>query len=275
MASDSHVKELTTLKREIRALLISCKHGCTPKQLEDDYLQVMGECIPYHYMGHSNFMSFIYSIPDVVSVCRSRNNVTLYGVADHTTKKIKDLVSKQKSRAYSSNSFTPRMSMVTQNTRVKPKEAAVPPIFKTRLKELMSSYPNGIALKFFNEAFAKRFHHYIAFQNWGFSSLEAMVEAVPEILMVHNNTARNIKMVRRVSPPRQETPQQNRQAGEEGAGHSLPPPPPAAKGDNINWYSLEQNRSRQHPEKPDNPPQPKPTNGGEFILGLSSFFMRV
>jgi len=49
----------------------------------------------------------------------------------------------------------------------------VPFLFQTRLKELMLSHPNGIALKFFNEAFAKRYHHYIAFRNWGFDSIES------------------------------------------------------------------------------------------------------
>ena len=101
MASDCKVKDLTTLKREIRALLISSKHGCTPKQLQADYLQLMGESIPYHYQGYTNFMAFINSIPDVVSVCRSKSNVVLYGVADKKTQKIKDLVSKQKDKKMS------------------------------------------------------------------------------------------------------------------------------------------------------------------------------
>lgn len=203
MASDSKVKNLPALKREIRALLISSKHGCTPKRLEDDYLKVMGDSIPYHFLGHTNFMSFIYSIPDVVSVCRSRNNVVLYGVADEATKKIQSLVSRQRSTKARHSSFTsapPRMNQVTKITSPTPREPAVPLMFRTYLKELMLSHPNGIALNLFNEAFAKRYHHYIAFRNWGFETLESMVRAVPDILWIHDDTTRNIKMVKRVLP---------------------------------------------------------------------------
>ena len=201
MASDCKVKNLQSLKREIRALLISSKHGCTPKRLEDDYLKVMGESIPYHFLGHTNFMSFIYSIPDVVSVCRSRNNIVLYGVADDATKKIQSLVSRQKSKTrHLSFTSHPRMNQVTKTTNPAPREPAVPLMFKTYLKELMLSHPNGIALNLFNEAFAKRYHHYIAFRNWGFETLESMVRAVPDVLWVHDDTTRNIKMVKRVLP---------------------------------------------------------------------------
>ena len=200
MASDCKVKDLPTLKREIRALLISSKHGCTPRQLQNDYLQMLGESIPYHFLGFSNFMDFIQSMPDVVSICRTRNNVTLYGVADSKTANIQKLVSKQRSRPGTCSSSHVHLNMVTKNYQPEPKEPEVPPIFKIRLKELMLSHPNGIALKSFNEAFAKRFHHYIAYHHWGFSSLEAMILSVPDILLICNDTTRNIKMVKRVIP---------------------------------------------------------------------------
>ena len=228
MASDTKVKDLVTLKREIRALLISSKRGCTPEQLQNDYLQVMGENIPYHFLGHTNFMSFIYSIPDVASVNRSRNNPVLYGVADSTTKKIQDMVSKQRDSgsSWSSTSSAPRMNQITRTTQPAPKSPQVPPVFKARLREMMLSHPNGVALKFFNEAFSKRFHHYIAYRNWGFDSLEEMVNSVKDILFIHNDTTRNIKMVKRV--PAQEKPGTKGSEGSKGA----------KKDAAINWYSL-------------------------------------
>lgn len=231
MASDTKVKDLVTLKREIRALLISSKHGCTPEQLQSDYLQVMGESIPYVFLGHTNFMSFIYSIPDVVSVSRSRNNPVLYGIADSTTKKIQSMVSKQRdSRSHWSNtSSAPRMNQITRTSQPAPKKPQVPPVFKARLKEMMQSHPNGVALKFFNEAFAKRFHHYIAYRNWGFDSLEEMVKSVKDILFIHNDTTRNIKMVKRVPPQERPGSKDNeRSKGSEGS----------KKDAGINWYSL-------------------------------------
>lgn len=229
MASDCKVKDSVSLKREIRALLISTKHGCTPKQLQDDYLQVMGENVPYHFMGYTNFMNFIYSIPDVVSVCRSRNNTILYGVADKSTKKIKDLVSKQKDSHSGYSSSVPRMNQVTKNIQPSPREPEVPPLFQTQLKELMLSHPNGIALKFFNEAFAKRFHHYIAFRNWGFDSVESMISSIPQILVIHCDTTRNIRMVKRVTTTQAKSSEE----------------PERVRMHPINWYSLE--HERQNP----------------------------
>ena len=243
------MKDLLTVKREIRALLISSKHGSSPKQLQDAYLQVTGENIPYHFLGHTNFMNFIYSMPDVVSVCRSRNNTVLFGVADNKTRKIKEMVSKQKSsrstgfdstfhlrskqtrtshtkpstlkvqqdvsasdmkpstlkvqQDVSASDMKPSTLKVQQDVSardMKPSTSKVPLEFQTYLKELMLSHPNGLALRYFGEAFAKRFHYYITFRNWGFNSLEDMIASVPDILTVVNDTSRNIKMIKRVSP---------------------------------------------------------------------------
>ena len=251
MASDCSVKDITTLRREIRALLISSKHGCTPKQLEEDYLKLMGERVPYHYLGYSSLMSLIYSMPDVVSVCRSRNQIVLYGRADASTKKIKDMVSKQKGKRDHGGSFVPRASMVTKTFKPTATQPEVPPAFRKYLSQLMESHPNGIAIKFFNEAFAKRFHHYICYQNWGFDSLESMIESVPDILRVQNDTTRNIKMVKRVRRETSDTSQQ-----------SSP-----RKSSNINWLSLGVNRESSRQQSPTGPEPPKqlgqrPIEGG-------------
>ena len=239
MASDCKVKNLEALKREIRALLISSKHGCTPQQLQDDYLQVMGESIPYHYLGFTNFLTFIYSIPDVVSVCRSRNNIVLYGVADKKTQKIKDLVSKQRDKKGAGcTSTAPRMNMVTSTHKPTPKEPAVPTEFKLRLKELMLSHPNGIPLKFFNEAFAKRFCHYIAHRNYGFDSIESMIHAVPDVLEIHKDTTRNIEMVKRVFPL--ETSRRSRGSGSQKEGGTWKTVQQQQRS--INWYYVDHER---------------------------------
>jgi len=74
----------------------------------------MGGSIPYTFLGYTNFMSFIYYMPDMVSICRSRNNITLYSVVDERTK-IKGLVSKQRSHKNWTSSDPPQMNMVTKN----------------------------------------------------------------------------------------------------------------------------------------------------------------
>lgn len=237
MASDLRVKSLEDVKKEIRALLISTKHGCTPKQLQNDYLQVMGENLPFHCFGYTNLMSFVQSMPDVVSVCLSRNNTILYGVSNSKTKKIHDLVAKQKNSHKGPSGWTtvpPRMNMVTKNSAPPPhKDPVVPSPFKIRLKELMLSYPNGILLNVFNEAFAKRFHYYIAYQNWGFESIEGMIASVPDILFINDDATRNVKIVKRSIRQERVKDQDTECQTQENRGVLA-----------INWYSLEKERKK-------------------------------
>ena len=245
MASDVTTKSLENVKKEIRALLISIKHGCTPKQLQDDYLQVMGDNIPYMRFGHTNMMSFIRSIPDVVSVCLTRNNTVLYGVPNSQTKKIYNLVAKQRSTKKGSPGWItvpPRMNMITKcSAPPSPKDPAVPSSFKVRLKELMLSYPNGIPVDNFNEAFAKRFHHYIAYSNWGFESVEGMISSVPDILYFHNDTTCNLKIVKRSAPQEKAVNEHKESQAHSGDGQV-----------SISWYSLENQRKKSGNEEPRN-----------------------
>lgn len=240
---------LERVKKEVRALLISSKSGCTPKKLLDDYLQVMGENLPFQRFGYSDFMDFIQSIPDVVSVCYSRKRVTLYGVSNSKTKKIHDLVSKQRnSKKEKVNSewttVGPRLAMVTEIKSPPPYQGpTVPAVFKTKLKELMFSYPNGISLKDFDEAFAKRYHHYISYHNWGFKSLESMIEAVPDVFYIHTDNARQLKVVKRVHSQPAKKDNNVGGAGEENKENT--------NGGSIDWYYLEQQRKKQLKEKED------------------------
>ncbi len=237
---------LERVKKEVRALLISSKHGCTPKKLLDDYLQVLGENLPFQRFGYSDFMDFIQSIPDVVSVCYSRKNITLYGVSNTKTKKIHDLVSKQRNskKAKVTSEWTtvgPRLAMVTEVKSPPPFQGpTVPAGFKTKLKELMFSYPNGISLKDFDEAFAKRYHHYISYHNWGFKSLEGMIDSVPDIFYIHTDKVRQVKVVKRVysQPAKKE---RNVSGKEENKEND--------KNGSIDWYFLAQQRKEQLKEK--------------------------
>jgi len=195
MEGEERAKKLAIVKKEIRALLISSKSGRTPRQLSEDYLLAMGKNLPYQSFGYKNCLSFI-----------SLNKTTLYGVADSKTKKIQQLVSKQRTTKSSKlmsqwTTVGPRLDMVIKQEAAPcsaTKEPAVPDTFKQKLKELTLSYPNGISLKDFNEAFAKRYQHYIAYRNWGFKSIESMIKSVPDVLCLHEDKLRNMKIVKRV-----------------------------------------------------------------------------
>ena len=111
----------------------------------------------------------------------------------------------------------------------------------------MLSHPNGIALKFFNEAFAKRFGHRIAFGNYGFDSIESMILSVPDTLLIHTDTTRNIKMVKRVFPL--EASNQSGSPSKRG-GVQL-------QEQSINWYYMDQNRHEDFADATQKPEQDK------------------
>ena len=200
MEDEEGFVNLEMVKKEIRALLISRKHGLTPKQLNSDYLRTMGRDLPYRNFGYKDCLSFVKTMPDVAKVCMSLNKAVLYGVADSKTKKIQNLVSKQRtSKSEKLVSQWTESRQVTKQAATASTKPVIPERFKQKLKELMLSFPNGISLKDFNESFAKRFQHYIAYRNWGFDSVESMIRSVPDVLHLNHDKVRNVKTVTRVA----------------------------------------------------------------------------
>lgn len=197
--------DVARVKRTVRALLLSSKQGCTPKQLLSDYEQIVGESLPYKDLGYHSLMEFVHSIPDVVRVSRMRdtNRTILYGVADDSTKHIAKMVSKQRSvKRYAShlpNSYHPASRSTPQ----------VPHTFRIQLKTLMLSYPNGLCIDSFMEAFARRFGYYLSYRQWGFTSLAQVLNSVSDILKCEMDPVNQkfvLKQVSKVPPSLQRTP---------------------------------------------------------------------
>ena len=190
-------KEVEEVKKEIRALLLSTKHGCTPGELQADYLQMLGENVPFRSFGYENLTSFLRSIPDVVRECSSRNGTILYAVSDSKTKNVHDMVAKQKGKKKERNKVASRVPITFKRSSpplcMKP---VVPSTVKIRLKELMYSYPSGLSLQNFQDAFAKKFQYKMSFENYGFESLESMIASVADILSLENDAKKNIKIVK-------------------------------------------------------------------------------
>ena len=214
------------VKKTIRALLLSSKSGSTPRQLMNDYKYVAGNAIPYVEFGYDSLMSYLSSLKDVVSVSKSRDTTLLRAVPDSSTKHIAKLVSKQRSSDSGLIGGGPRLSSVRPASRStsSPSYSEVPPTFKAKIKTLMLSYPGGITLGTFQEAFGRRFSYYFSFRNWGFSSLEEMLNSIPEVVCLENDEVRKTVVVKRVKDSSVLTPT---------ADH--------AKRE-INWRSLDQER---------------------------------
>ena len=197
---------LHQVKNRIRAVLLSAKHGCSPRQLLNDYEHFIGESIPYEELGFGSYMDLLQAIPDAVCIVRSRDRTTLYGVPDTSTQHIAKMVSKQRdnsSRAGFDGHGPPRMSMIVSSSRPAANPVAkipqVPSSFRVQLRSLLLSYPNGILLSDFSEAFARRFAYYCNYKSWGFENLEEVLKSVQDIITLNRDPVRQTLVIKRVA----------------------------------------------------------------------------
>ena len=150
---------------------------------------MVGEDIPYTELGYRSLMSFIKSIPDVVSVKLTRDgHTTLYAVGSAETQHIMKMVSRQKTSRSAGN-------LAVQPPKRRPPPKKIPDTFGIQLKQLFLSYPNGVSLDRFNEAFARRFGYYLKYQSWGYATLDEVLEDAKEV-KVHRDPLRGSAVVK-------------------------------------------------------------------------------
>ncbi|XDV14704.1 hypothetical protein PO909_014914 [Leuciscus waleckii] len=91
------MSDVELVKKMLRAVLQSSKHGVAMVRLPGDYRALTGEMIPFRQFGHSNLESFLRSIPGVVRLERSSTGEVMCfaGVCEETAH-IAQLVARQK-----------------------------------------------------------------------------------------------------------------------------------------------------------------------------------
>lgn len=154
-------------KVTIRALLQSVKYGLSPEQLWKDYIKMVGEECQYCKYGHNSFIEFLQSMPDVARFCSVRGQPVVVPVATAETKHIAKMVASQKCTV-GSNVRTVRGK---PSTDIK----LVPLDLQAKVKRLLLSYPNGMALHHLPAAFAKRYGYNLIPEKFGYMSMEQFI----------------------------------------------------------------------------------------------------
>ncbi len=94
MSDQAKLKE--SLKKSIKALVISAPLGLTVKEVELDYAKYEGRPLPYRQLGYTTCQDFLQDIPDAVRSVWERGHLVVRAVADDSTRHIQSLVSRQK-----------------------------------------------------------------------------------------------------------------------------------------------------------------------------------
>uniref|UniRef100_A0A8C1V470 Tudor domain containing 7 a n=1 Tax=Cyprinus carpio TaxID=7962 RepID=A0A8C1V470_CYPCA len=128
------MSDVELVKKMLRAVLQSSKHGVAMTRLQGDYRALTGEIIPYRQFGHGSLESFLHSLPGVVRLERSSaGEVMCFAGVCEETAHIAQLVARQKNvkksgcskllnfqmRAKSSSLFSHNGNMHKQKYRVK------------------------------------------------------------------------------------------------------------------------------------------------------------
>ncbi|XP_051993911.1 tudor domain-containing protein 7A-like [Xyrauchen texanus] len=132
------MSDVELVKKMLRAVLQSSKHGVALARLQGDYRALTGEVIPHRKFGHATLESFLHSIPGVVRLERSSTGEVMCfaGVCEETAH-IAQLVARQKTSKKSSCSKLMNFHMRTKSSSlfspyVKPRMSLRQPGHTTR-----------------------------------------------------------------------------------------------------------------------------------------------
>ena len=188
------VHDEVDVKKTVRALLVSARNGLTPAQLEKDYESMIGTTLPYKKLGYNSLMEFIEDSPDVVSIQRRRGSIVLSAVVDESSAHLARMISRQKnSKPYNHIKPSQPVKRIPSITYSSASKRVLPLNIKNRLKELLTSYPNGLPLGKFQEAYAKRFGHYLNVKVWDFKDLFDAISSVNDIVSVKSKVLYSVK----------------------------------------------------------------------------------
>ncbi|XP_051549316.1 tudor domain-containing protein 5-like [Myxocyprinus asiaticus] len=206
MAQDQLLKGL---KKDVRSLLISAKHGLTPEQLKRDYQTMLGYPMPLRLLGFHNILEMVKEMPDVVRLeFRLDGSIILKAIGDESTKGIEELVSKQrdpKPKPYEGKRkpgnfqvhYAPHQPVILpRRGQVKP---TLPAQLRSQLKQLLSHGP--VRLSELEPRYIAQFGKPFQIMQHGFYSISEMLAAATDfIVMQQSHTGSQLLLRSPVSP---------------------------------------------------------------------------
>ncbi|XP_057711462.1 tudor domain-containing protein 5-like [Corythoichthys intestinalis] len=163
-------KIMDDLKKNVRSLLISSKTGLDPRQLMQDYANMLGHPMPLNILGFSNVVHMAMAMPDVVYVQQNFGGYPLLkAVSDPSTLHIEKLVAKQ------------RMSKRKTIPPVRPLILPIA-IFRAQLKQLL--YQGPMMLSDLRDRYMQQFGFFLFPHKFGFKTLREMLYAVADMIFI-------------------------------------------------------------------------------------------
>jgi len=86
---------LDRVRKQLRSVLISEKHGVAVERVERDYLELVGQPLLSPNLGFPSLESLLRSLPDVCTLRYSAGQLVVMGVASSATAHVQDMVAKQ------------------------------------------------------------------------------------------------------------------------------------------------------------------------------------
>lgn len=197
-----------SVKKNVRALLISAPMGLSMREMERDYAEVICEPIPALQLGFNSAQDLLLDMPDVARPQWERGNLVLFGVADNTTKHIQRMVSRQrkdKAKIQKKRAAVNRSSRYSRNTQQPPRKklpsssfssrsfrapavtASVPASLQSQVKTILKKHPAGISDKEFELTFYQYQNYNINFKKLGFQTLWEFFRAIPGVKASHTS----------------------------------------------------------------------------------------
>ncbi|XP_055074432.2 tudor domain-containing protein 5 isoform X1 [Misgurnus anguillicaudatus] len=200
---------LAALKKDVRSLLISAKHGLTPEQLKRDYQMMLGYPLPLRVLGFHNVLDMVKEIPDVVRLeFNFDGSIILKAIGDENTKRIEEMVSKQRDHTPKTNNR--RLQSKPFQVRyphhqpvVLPRRGpAVPPLpahLRSQLKQLLSHGP--VRLSDLESRYMAQFGKPLKITQYGFYSISEMLAAANDFIVMRQSRAGSQLLLRNNDKP--------------------------------------------------------------------------